>query len=142
MVANPVLVNSSYYFGPARERRDPLRALAVVGALRDVATCGVGRSEVAHSIKAEAVLGRFRRARDVMLYVPTDNRLWLEVERTVRELDRRGVCQPLTDVLIACCARHIQAVVITFDALLQAIPGIRAVRKIVYQPLASRAAHP
>lgn len=142
MVANPVLVNSSYYFGPAREGCDPLRALAVVGALRDVATCGVGRSEVARDIKAEAVLGRFRRARDVMLYVPADNRLGLEVKQTLWELDRRGVCLPLNDMVIACCARHIQAVVLTLDALLQAIPGIRAVSKIVYQPLASRAAHP
>lgn len=131
MVANPVLVNSSYYFGPAREGRDPLRALAMVGALRDVATCGVGRSEVAHSIKAEAALERFRRGRDVMLYVPTDNRLWLEVKQTLWELDRRGVCLPLNDELIACCARRIQAVVLTFDAYFQAIPSIRAVSEIV-----------
>jgi hypothetical protein len=131
MVANPVLVDSSYYIGLAREGRDPLRALAVVGAQRDVATCGVVRCEVARGIKVEAVLERFRRAWDVMMYVPTDNRLWLEVERTLWELDRQGVCLPLTDVVIACCARRIQALVLTFDTHFQAIPGIRAVREIV-----------
>lgn len=126
-----MLVDSSYYLGLAREGRDPLRGLAVVGAQRDVATCGVVRCEVARSIKAEAVLERFRRVWDVMMYMPTDNRLWLEVERTLWELDRQGAGLPLTDVVIACCARRIQAVVLTFDARFQAIPGTRAVREIV-----------
>lgn len=131
MVANPVLVDSSYYIGLAREGRDPLRELAVVGAQRDVATCGAVRCEVARGIKAEAVLGRFRRAWDVMMYVPTDNRLWSDVEQTLWQLDRQGVCLPLADVVIACCARRIQAVVLTFDQHFQAIPGIRAVSEIV-----------
>ena len=131
MVANPVLVDSSYYLGLARDGRDPLRALAVLGAQRDVATCGVVRCEVARGIRDEAILGRFRRAWDVMLYVPTDNRLWHEVEETLWRLDRQGVCLPLPDILIACCARRIQAVVLTFDKHFGAIPGIRAVDEIV-----------
>ncbi len=131
MVANPVLVDSSYYIGLAREGRDPLRELAVVGAQRDVATCGVVRCEVGRGIKAEAVLSRFRRAWDVMMYVPTDNRLWNDVEQTLWQLDRQGICLPLADVVIACCARRIQAIVLTFDQHFQAIPGIRAVGEIV-----------
>lgn len=131
MVANPVLVDSSYYIGLSREGRDPLRELAVVGAQRDVATCGVVRCEVARGIKADAILHRFRRAWDVMLYVPTDNRLWREAEEALWQLDREGIHLPLTDVVIACCARRIQAVVLTFDRHFQMIPGIRAVSEIV-----------
>ncbi len=131
MVGNPVLVDSSFYIGLAREGRDPLRALAVLAAQRDVATCGVVRCEVARGIKSETVLQRFRRVWDVMMYVPTDNRLWFDVECTLWELDRQGICLPLTDVVIACCARRIQAVVLTFDAHFQVIPGIRAVREII-----------
>ena len=131
MVANPVLVDSSYYLGLARDGQDPLGALAVLGAQRDVATCGVVRCEVARGIRDEAILGRFRRAWDVMMYVPTDNRLWQDVEQTLWRLDRQGVCLPLADVVIACCARRIQAVVLTFDKHFEAIPGIRAVDEIV-----------
>lgn len=131
MVGNPVLVDSSYYIGQAREGRDPLRDLAVVAAQRDVATCGVVRCEVARGIRSERVRDRFQRAWDVMLYVPTDNRLWREVEQTVWELDRAGTTLPLTDVVIACCARRIQAVILTFDRHFDLIPGVRAVREIV-----------
>ena len=131
MAANPVLVDSSYYIHLSRAGRDPLRELAVVAAQRDVATCGVVRCEVARGLKAMPVLEKFRRAWDVMLYVPTDNRLWLDVEQLLWGLDREGVCLPLADVLIACCARRIGAVVLTFDQHFQAIPGIRAVEEIV-----------
>jgi len=66
-----------------------------------------------------------------MLYVPTDNRLWHEVEQTLWRLDRQGVCLPLPDVVVACCAQRIQAVVLTLDKHFDAIPGIRAVDEIV-----------
>lgn len=59
MVANPVLVDSTYYIGLAREGRDPLRELAVLGAQRDLATCGVVRCEVARGIRDEAILEYF-----------------------------------------------------------------------------------
>ena len=131
MVANPVLVDSSYYLGLARDGQDPLGALAVLGAQRDVATCGVVRCEVARGIRDEAILGRFRRVWEVMMYVPTDHRLWQDVQQTLWRLDRQGVCLPLADVVIACCARRIQAVVLTFDKHFEAIPGIRAVDEIV-----------
>lgn len=131
MAVNPVLVDSSYYIGLSREGRDPLRELAVVAAQRDVAVCGVIRCEVAHGIRMPAVLAKFRRAWDVMLYVPTDFRLWREAEQTLWELDREGTTLPLQDVVIACCARRINAVVLTFDKHFQSIPGIRAVNEIV-----------
>lgn len=131
MGANPVLVDSSYYIGLTRQGRDPLRELAVVSAQRDVATCGVVRCEVARGIKSEGVLRTFRRAWEVMMYVPTDNRLWSDTEQMLWKLDRQGVCLPLADVVIACCARRIRAVVLTFDRHFQAIPGIRAVSEIV-----------
>lgn len=131
MAASPVLVDSSYYIGLSRAGRDPLRELAVVAAQRDVAVCGVIRCEVARGIRVTSVLEKFRRAWDVMLYVPTDFRLWREAEQTLWELDREGTTLPLPDVVIACCARRIGAIVLTFDAHFQSIPGIRAVNEIV-----------
>lgn len=131
MAASPVLADSSWYIRLLREGRDPLRELVVIGALRDVATCGVVRCEVARGFKEKADLAAFRRASGLMLYVPTDNRLWEDAETTLWQLDRRGIVLPLADVVIACCARRIEAVVLTFDAQFRAIPGIRAVSEIV-----------
>ena len=65
-----------------------------------------------------------------MIYVPTDNRLWEQAEQTLWELDRRGVVVPLTDVVIACCAQRVGAVVLTYDRHFRQIPGVRATDKL------------
>ena len=60
-----------------------------------------------------------------MINVPTDNRLWEQVELALWEMDRRGVVVPLTDAVIACCAQRIGAVVLTYDHQFNQIPGTR-----------------
>ena len=127
MAASPVLADSSFYIRCLREQRDPLRALAVVAATRDLVVCGVVRCEVGRALRPPAVLDRFRAFWDVMINVPTDNRLWQEVEETLWTLDRQGCVLPLTDVVIACCAKRLGAVVLTHDVHFAQIPGIRAV---------------
>ncbi len=114
-----------------REGGHPLRELAPLAMGRDIATCGVVRCEVARGIRDAEVLRKFRLRWDVMLYVPTDNALWNDVETMLWQLDRRGVNLPLPDVVIACCARRIGAVVLTFDGHFERIPGIRSVDRIV-----------
>ena len=130
MAASPVLADSSYYIRLLRERQDPLRALALAAAARDLAVCGVVRCEVGRALRPEATLKRFQSFWDVMVNVPTDNRLWEQVERTLWNLDRQGAILPLTDVVIACCAMRIDAVVLTFDDHFAQIPGVRAVSRL------------
>jgi len=65
-----------------------------------------------------------------MLNVPTDNRLWWAAEETVWRLARQGVRLPLTDVVIACCAQRIGAVVLTFDRHFSLIPGLRVISEL------------
>ena len=126
-----VLVDSSFYIRRLREGVDPLAELRVIGASRELAVCGVVRCEVARGIKAPRILRQFQATWDVMQYVPTDNRLWGEVETLAWQLDRARKNLPLADLVIACCARRIQAVVLTFDAHFQEIPGVTAVARIV-----------
>jgi predicted nucleic acid-binding protein len=130
MAASPVLADSSFYIRRLRERQDPLRALALAAASRDVAICGIVRCEVGRALREPAVLKRFRACWDVMINIPTDNRLWDEVESTLWKLDRQGCVLPLTDVVIACCAIRIGAVVLTFDHHFDEIPGVRAVNRL------------
>lgn len=109
-----------------RQERDPLRALLPIGSTRDLATCGVVRCEVARGVRNPKALRALRARWDVMLYVPTDNALWAEIEAMVWRLDRQGTPLPLPDVVIACCALRIGAVVLTHDSDFKRIPGLRS----------------
>ena len=93
---------------------------------RDVAICGVVRCEVGRALRIPKVRQRFHACWEVMINVPSDNRLWEEAQQALWDLDRHGVVLPLTDVVIACCARRIGAEVLTYDHHFQQIPGIHA----------------
>ena len=130
MAASAVLADSSFYIRLLRQGQDPLRALAMTAATRDLVVCGVVRCEVGRALRPERLRNQFRAFWDVMINVPTDDRLWHQVEQTLWALDRQGTVLPLTDAVIACCARRVGAVVLTFDRRFERIPGVRAVNRL------------
>ncbi len=130
MAASPVLADSSYYIRLLRLGQDPLRSLALAAETRDLVICGVVRCEVGRALRQPSVRKRFQDFWDVMIHVPTDNRLWEDVERTLWSLDRQGVVLSLTDVVIACAALRRNAVVLTFDTDFARIPGVRTVNRL------------
>lgn len=132
MAVSPVLADSSFYITLMRERQDPLKALALAGATRDLAVCGVVRCEVGRALRHENTLKKFQQVWDVMINVPTDNRLWADVEKLLWTLDREGTTVSLTDAVIASCAKRIDGVVLTFDADFYRIPGVRVIRQLDY----------
>jgi len=114
-----------------RQGRDPMRELQSIALVRDLATCGIVRCEVARGLRETGLVKKFQARWDVMLYVPTDNALWADVELTAWKLSRTGHNIPLTDIVIACCARRIGAVVLTYDKHFSVIPGIQTADRIV-----------
>ena len=108
-----------------------MQELAIIAMTRDVATCGIVRCEVGRGLKDPALLRKFDARWDVMMYVATDNKLWADAEALLWKLDRQGITLPLTDVVIACCARRIGAVVLTHDNHFSRIPGIRCTDRIL-----------
>ena len=132
MAASPVLADSSYYIALLRRGEDPLRALALAAATRDLAVSGIIRCEVGRGLVHPKVRQNFNDFWDVMIQVPTDNHLWEEVEETLWGLDRKGCTLPLPDVVIACSAKRIGAVVLTFDDHFKKIPGVRVVDLLQY----------
>ena len=130
MAATPVLADSSYYIRLLRQGQDPVQALALAAETRDLAICGVVRCEVGRALRGPAVRKRLQDFWDVMINVPTDNRLWEEVERMLWALDRQGDVVSLTDAVIACCALRISAVVLTFDRDFDRIPGVRTASRL------------
>jgi predicted nucleic acid-binding protein len=130
MAASPVLADSSFYIHLLRQRQDPIRALAVAAATRDLVICGVVRCEVGRALRPEKVRHQFRDFWDVMINVRTDNRLWQQAEQTLWELARQGTIIPLTDAVIACCARRVGAVVLTYDHHFSQIPRVRTTDRL------------
>ena len=130
MPASPLLVDSSFYIHLAREGWDPLQALALAAMETDLAVCGVVRAEVGRGIRQPKARERFQAFWNVMLNVPTDNRLWQAVEELAWELDRAGHVLPFTDLVIAGCARRIGAAVLTLDHHFALIPGLRVLDQL------------
>lgn len=130
MAASAILADSSFYIRLMRQGQDPLRALSLAAATRDLAVCGVVRCEVARALHQTNLRQKFKQTWDVMINVPTDKRVWEEVEQTLWTLDRRGMVMPLTDVVVGCCAQRIGAVVLTYDHHFHAIPGVRTIDRL------------
>jgi predicted nucleic acid-binding protein len=125
MQKSPVLVDSSYYIALTRRGIDPLPMLAYLAMDRGVATCGMVRAEVGRGLKFPRVRQTFHAAWNVMLNVITDNQLWDEAEQMAWTLDRQGTVLPMTDIVIACCAKRLGAVVLTHDGHFKEIPGLK-----------------
>ncbi len=130
MAASPVLADSSFYIGLLRQGQDPLKALALAAATRDLVICGVVRCEVGRGLRSLSLRHKFRAVWDVMIQVPTDNRLWEQADQMLWELDRRGSLIPLSDAVIACCAQRVGAVVLTYDHHFSLIPGLRVTDRL------------
>jgi hypothetical protein len=130
MAASPVLADSSFYIQLLRQGQDPLRSLALAAATRDLAICGIVRCEVGRALRPQKVRKQFGAFWDVMINVPTDNHLWEQAEEKLWNLDRQGLVLPLTDVVIACCAQRIEAVILTYDKHFSLMPGVRTTNRL------------
>ena len=119
-----VLVDSSVYIGLLREGRDPGVELLKRTEVLDLATCGVVQMEVLRGVLSNKARTSLTRFLSVMIQVQTDNRLWEEATQLAWELDRDGATLPATDLVIASCARRINAAVLTFDKHFDSIPGL------------------
>ncbi len=124
-MASLVLVDSSVFIGLGRAGRDPLHELRFRRPGRDWATCGIVRVEVMRGLRSPTVKQVFAVFFDALVSAPTTNLVWEEVERLAWTLDRRGILLPATDILIACCARSVEAAVFSFDQHFEQIPGVR-----------------
>ena len=129
-MSRPVLVDSCWYIEQARRGEDPLRILSFVAESRDIATCGLIKSEVGRGLKLRKHLDCYLAAWSVMLYVESSFQRWEETMELAWSLDRRGVTLPIQDLHIAVCANHVGAVILTYDKHFEKIPGIDATDRI------------
>lgn len=129
MAKEPVLIDSSYYIGEARQGRNPLRLLAYLAVDRDIVICGMVRCEVGRGLRDDRVRQAYKAAWDVMINVTTDDKLWQQTEDLAWSLDRQGVTLPIQDIHIACAATRAGAVILTHDQHFTRIPGCKVAHR-------------
>lgn len=129
-MANLVLPDSNIYIGAARAGVDPFQQFASFLEDWEFATCGMIVLEVCRGLREPAILQRYRERFGVMIYVPTTNSIWERATHLAWSLDRRGKTLPAQDLIIAACALHSGATVLTHDAHFQSVPGLRIVNRL------------
>ena len=125
-----VLVDSSFFIKLLREGRDPATELLRNAQLLELATCGIVRLEVVRGVIAPKKRSALEGFMDVMMNVPTDNKLWIEATQLAWELDREGIVLPATDIIIAAAARRIGAAVLANDKHFGMISGLTVFRSL------------
>jgi predicted nucleic acid-binding protein len=121
----PVLVDSNVYIGLLRRGLDPAEILGDWIGSGDLATCGMVRLEVERGLKIEKIRRRVGNFFDVLINVPTSNKIWENSASLAWTLDRSGITLPAQDILIATCAGEIGAAVLTDDKHFEEFTGLQ-----------------
>lgn len=123
-MAASVLVDSNVYIGLLRRGVDPVVSLGDWIGNGDLAICGMVRMEVERGLRIEKIRRRVAGFFDVMINVPTTNKIWEDSTETAWTLGRKGITVPAQDILIAESAAAIGAAVLTDDGHFSKIPGV------------------
>lgn len=128
-MANDVLVDSNVYIHLLKQGRDTVATLYDWSEAegRSLAICGMVRLEVLRGVKVPRFYQAISSLMDVMINVPSDNRLWDEAIQLAWTLDRQGFVIPGPDAIIAASALRLGASVMTSDAHFSKIEGLRVI---------------
>jgi len=129
-MANLVLPDSSFYIRCMRVRLDPFQELRRHLESLDFFTCGVVITEVSRGLREPHVRHAFQTNIASMTCIETTTAIWERVAQLAWSLDRRGEVLQVPDLVIAACALHVDAAVLTFDAHFQHIPGLRVLDRL------------
>lgn len=130
MNENPILIDSSVYIDWDRAGLSLASCLLFLTEHYEVAICGPVCCEVGSGFRHASQRSNLQAVWQTLTYVPTDNRLWQESEDLLWQLGRKGRRIPLPDVVIACCAKRINAVLLTHDRHFDLIPDLKIARHL------------
>lgn len=125
-----VLPDSNFYINSARAGRDPFKELVAHAEEWEFATCGMIVLEVCRGRSLPHIHDRFRERFSVMIYIQATRQVWERATQLAWMLDRRGLVLPSPDLLIAACALHTGAAVLTSDAHFQQVPGLQVIDRL------------
>jgi predicted nucleic acid-binding protein len=125
-----VLVDSNVFIGLLRRGLDPVEVLGRWIGLGDLATCGMVRLEVERGLKVEKVRRRVAGFFDVLINVPTSNKIWEQATSLAWSLGRCGITLPAQDILIAACAKEVGAAILTDDKHFDEFIGLQVFKPV------------
>ena len=119
-----LLVDSTIYIDWMRRGHSPVVRLAPHLSSGGVVTCGVVRAEVLRGVVHARIRTELEALFDLIPVVDTTGAIWHAVADLAWKLDRKGRVLPVTDLVIAACARSVHAEVVSLDHHFGHIPGI------------------
>jgi predicted nucleic acid-binding protein len=129
-MAHLILPDSNIYIGPLRAGQDPFGQFDPDAEDCEYATCGMIVMEVCRGVRDPRLLRRIKERFAVMIYFPTSSQIWDRVTQLAWSLDRQGVVLPGPDLIIAACALHAGAAVLTLDAHFRQVPGLEVLSSL------------
>lgn len=121
-----IIVDSAVYIDHLRAGRDIRQELMPYLANGMLFNCGIIRAEVVRGFKDARLKTGMTQFFDIIPEVPTSPKMWQQVAEMAWTLDRTGGGgRPLTDLVIARCAMHVGAVLISPDKHFRDIPGLK-----------------
>jgi predicted nucleic acid-binding protein len=124
------LVDSSKFIDWMRGGKNPTRILKPFVIAGQITTCGIVRVEVLRGAVKPAVREELTALFDAIPEVPLSSGIWKRTADLAWALDRKGQILPVSDLLIACCALHAGASVVTVDPHFCSIPGLHVRRDL------------
>jgi hypothetical protein len=108
-----------------RAGRNPITILAFLLEQRLLISSGIIRIEVLRGIIKDKPKTQIIELFRLIPEIPIDNSIIVSAIDTAWELDRQGQVLPVTDILIASCAKQVGATVLTEDAHFEKIPDLK-----------------
>jgi len=122
----PILVGSAVYIDRLRGGHDIRQELMPFLANGLLYNCGLIRAEVIRGFRDVRLKSEMTTFFNIVPEIPVTARTWQQVAELAWSLDRTvGGHRPLSDILIAKCAMHVGAILISPDRHFDAIPGLR-----------------
>ena len=117
-MSDPFLVDTSAWLLALRKNFLPIAKDRIDYLLKEdlVISTGMVRLELLGGTKTEIEFQRLKARLDALDTVETDMQLWARAYELAFNLRRRGVTIPYTDILIAACALHANAIILHADA--------------------------
>ncbi len=120
-----ILIDSTIYIDWLRRRVELAEILEPWLMAQAVACCGIIRAEVVRGVLQPRQKAKIHALFDSMRDLPTESRTWRDVSELAWELDRQGTVLPLSDLVIAVCAQHAGATVVSADPHFSRVPGLK-----------------
>lgn len=111
-----ILVDSTKYISWMGRGHNPVAILAPHLQAGELRSCGLIRLEVLRGVVKPKAKAELTDLFDLLPDIPLSTTILRQATDLAWQLDRKGIVLPTTDLIIATCALHVGASVVTEDS--------------------------